>query len=110
MRIGRMNKKVEVWDQVERVNKLGIVEKSQELLIICPALIEFQSSDHVGGVTKGVNKKVKVTIRYNRQYKIPQESMFIKFDGKDWDIIDDENWYSLNKYTVLTCVLRGKKQ
>ncbi|QWL58219.1 head-tail adaptor protein [Aeromonas jandaei] len=105
-----MRHKVEVWDQVERVNNLGLVEKSPELLLPCPAYIEFVSSDHVGGITQGVNKKIKVTIRYNRQYKIPQESMFIKFDGKDWDIIDDENWYSLNKFTVLTCVLRGKKQ
>ncbi|MGG5825939.1 head-tail adaptor protein [Aeromonas salmonicida] len=109
MRIGRMNKKIEVWDNVERVSKLGIVEKTPELLIICPAAFEFLSSDHVGSITKGVNKKVKVTIRHNRQYKIPSESMFIKFDGKDWDIIDDENWYGMNKYTVLTCVLRGKK-
>ena len=53
MRIGRMRHKVEVWDQVERVNNLGLVEKSPELLLPCPAYIEFVSSDHVGGITQG---------------------------------------------------------
>lgn len=110
MRTGQMNKKIEVWDQTESISPVGIVTKTKDLLNACPAAIEFVSSEHVGGITKGVNKKVKITIRYNRQYKIPSETMFIRFDDKDWDIVDDENWYSMNKYTVLTCVLRGKHQ
>ena len=109
MRAGGLKHKIEVWDIKETITPAGTVVKAPDLLIACPASIEFINSEHVGGITRGVNKKIKITIRYNRQYKIPSETMFVRFDDKEWDIVDDENWYSRNIKTILTCVLRGKK-
>lgn len=108
MRIGLMRQNIEVWDIVERINGFGVVEKTPSLLLQCPAAITFEKGGEVGNNTKGYNKVLKCVMRFNRAVRPPVHNMFIRWDGQDFDITNDENWWSLNKYITLTLVNRTK--
>ncbi|WP_429142524.1 phage head completion protein [Aeromonas veronii] len=108
MRIGLMRENIEVWESKTSLNEYGTEVKQTELMLACPAAVKFVSKSEVGGSTKTRNTTVEFTCRMNRYFRAPDPSMYIKWDGQEYDITDDDNYFSLNKYIKLTAVKRSK--
>ena len=108
MRIGLMRENIEIWNAVTTVNEFGMEVKTKELFLICPAAVKHISNDNAGDITKTFNQNIQFTIRYNRYFKAPNNSMYIIWDGREYDIIMHNNYHSLNKYIALTAVHRSK--
>lgn len=108
MRIGLMRNQIEIWESKVSINEYGVEVDQKELMLVCPAAVKFISKSEVGETTKTRNTTVEFTCRMNRYFKTPDPSMFIKWDGQEYDIINDNNYFSLNKYIVLTAVRRSK--
>lgn len=108
MRIGLMREQIEVWESKTSVNEYGVEVKQIELMLACPAAVKFVSKDAIGNATKTRNTTVEFTCRMNRYFKRPDPSMYIKWDDQEYDIISDDNYFSLNKYIKLVAVKRSK--
>ncbi|MGF1787098.1 head-tail adaptor protein [Photobacterium swingsii] len=103
-----MRQTIELWDTKKSVNEYGVEQETKELFLSCAAAVKHVGNEVVGDTTKGFNVTVEFTVRYNRYFKAPNNSMYIMWDGQEWDIINHNNWWSQNKYITLTAVKRSK--
>ncbi|HHG3075755.1 TPA: head-tail adaptor protein [Vibrio parahaemolyticus] len=108
MRIGMMREQIEIWSSTESVNAFGVPEHKKDLFLTTPASVKHISNTLDGGTTKSFNTNVEFTIRNNRYYSEVDNSMFIKWDGNEYDIVGNNNYYSKSKYLTLVCIKRGK--
>lgn len=108
MRTGLMRNQIEIWDTKKTVNEYGIESETKELFLTCPAAVKHISNTTVGDNNLSFVCTVEFTIRYNRYFKAPTNSMYILWDGQEWDITNHNNYYSLNKFITLTAVKRSK--
>ncbi|MGL4843932.1 MAG: phage head completion protein [Aeromonas veronii] len=108
MRAGLLRQQIEIWDSKISINEFGIQEHQKEMFLQCPAATKFIKNEEAGKDTISTNTVVEFTIRHNRYFKTPTKSMFIRWDGAEWDIIHTDNYFSLNKYVTLTAVKRSK--
>ncbi|EGR0698864.1 head-tail adaptor protein [Vibrio parahaemolyticus] len=108
MRIGMMKHVIELWNVTTTVNNYGVEEHKKELFQRTFAAIKHIKNEVVGNNTKSFNKTIEFTIRYNRYYETPDNSMFIVWDGNEYDIINNDNYYSMDKFITLTAVQRSK--
>lgn len=107
MRTGLLRNQIEIWDTTKTLNEFGVEVESKELFLACPAAVKHLTNQVVGETTKGFNVTIEFTIRFNRQFKAPNNSMYILWDGQEWDIVNHNNYYSLNKFITLTAVKRS---
>lgn len=108
MRIGRMRHHIEIWNTTIKVNQFGVNEETKELFLSCPAAIDDSFNESVGQSNKSLNTTIKFTIRFNRYFKAPNNSMYIRWDNREFDIIHHNNHHSLDRYITLTAVARSK--
>lgn len=109
MRIGLLRTPIEIWDTKKTLNEYGVEVDAKELMLSCRAAIKQISADIVGDTTKSIIDIVEITIRFNRYFKTPNSSMFVVFDGLEYDIVTppNNNW-RLNKYITFKAVRRNK--
>ena len=108
MRIGMLREKIEIWDTKKTINEYGIEVDNKDLFLACHSAVKHINNAVVGDTTQSFNITVEFTIRFNRYYKNPNNSMFVIWDNQEWDIINNSNFYSLNKFITLTAVKRNK--
>ncbi|WP_175384171.1 phage head completion protein [Edwardsiella tarda] len=108
MRIGLMRNQIEIWSATKSINEYGVEVEAKELMLQCPAAAKYVKTDLQGNNIKQRQVVVEFTVRFNRFFNAPDESHYIRFDGDEWDIINTNNWHSLNKTITLTAVKRSK--
>ncbi|WP_347368022.1 head-tail adaptor protein [Vibrio vulnificus] len=108
MRTGLMKHKIEVWKTVKTINEYGVYEEEKSLFLSCYAAVKHINNEVAGDKTKSILKRVDFTIRYNRYFGSPDSTMYVKWDGQEYDVINDDNYYSLNKYITLNTTKRSK--
>ncbi len=107
MRIGLMRNQIEIWSTTKSINEYGVEVEAKELMLQCPAAAKYVKTDLQGNNIKQRQVVVEFTVRFNRFFNAPDESHYIRFDGDEWDIINTNNWHSLNKTITLTAVCTG---
>lgn len=103
-----MREQIEIWNTIKSVNEYGIESEKKELFLAVPAAVKYVNNTTVGDNNLSFVTTLQFTIRYNRYFNAPNNSMYIVWDGQEWDIVNHDNYYSLNKFITLTAVKRSK--
>lgn len=66
------------------------------------------SNDLIGNEARQSQRVIEFGTRYNKILEIPDNSMFIEFKGRQYDIDSVINPLSLNERLIITATLRGE--
>lgn len=108
MRIGLMREQIEIWRTKKVLNEYGLETESKELFQQCPAAVKHVNNTTIGNNNLSFITTVEFTVRFNRYYKEPDNSMYVIWDGHEWDVVNNDNYWSLNKFIKLIAVKRSK--